>query len=120
MCAEGAKQKSKTDILSTHSVGLLLGKCVGCLAGGVTVGEVLGAALAKNVVKSVGVEERGFAVAHSVQHSQPCSAQSTLRISNFSNRQISFGNLPFNWLFSKVNVSKFTKSARLSGTHPVR
>lgn len=119
MLAEGAKQMSSTVISVTHSVGLFMGT-------GANVGELVrpavGVLVGGVVGLSVGVlgDSEGKSVAeHFVQHVQPCSAQSALRTSILSNRQMAFGNTPVNWLFSKVRISKFSILPIVSGIQPV-
>jgi uncharacterized membrane protein required for colicin V production len=131
MLAEGAKQMSSTVISGTHSVGLFVGTCkigatVGEFVGGALgetvggfVGGAVGGTVGESVVATVGDGEGKSVDEHFVQHSQPCSTQSTLRTSISSNRQMPFGNTPVNWLFPKVRISNFSKSAIVSGIQPV-
>jgi len=82
-------------------------------------GEALGDMIGDCVGVVVGDNEGSFVDAHSVQHSQPCASQSTLRTSKSLNRQTSFGKSPFKLLFPNVRIFKLFKLARLSGTHPL-
>ena len=101
------------------AVGDVVGDTVGD-AVGTAVGDVVGDAVGDEVGDVVGFEEGESVVAHSVQHSQPCSTQSTLRVSNPFNLHTPPGISPFKLLFPRVRISKSFKSSRLSGSHPVK
>ena len=97
--------------------GCFVGDALGDMVTGDALGDmVVGVRVGSGVGRAVG---DGVA-AHSVQHSQPCASQSTLRTSMFLKRQISFGKLPVKSLFPNVSTCKFLKSERLLGTHPVK
>ena len=98
-------------------VGGDVNRTSGCVVGDALGDMVTGDALGDMVVGSAVGD--GVA-AHSVQHSQPCASQSTLRTSMSSKRQISFGKFPVKSLFPSVSTCKFLKSERLFGTHPVK
>ncbi len=101
------------------TVGEVVGDAVGEAVGD-AVGEAVGDVLGELDGDCVGNEEGESVEAHSVQHSQPCSAQSTLKISNPFNLHKPPGNSPSKKLFPSVRVSKLFKSSRLSGTQPVK
>ncbi len=104
-------------------VGDAVGGAVGTAVGdevGEAVGNAVGDAVGEAVGEAVGFEEGDSVVAHSVQHSQPCSPQSTLRVSNPFNLHTPPGNSPSKLLFPRVRISKSFKSSRLSGNHPVK
>jgi len=104
-------------------VGVPVGDAVGELVGdlvGETVGDLVGEKVGEMVGATVGFAVGELVFAHSVQQSQPCTAQSTLRVSNSFNLHTPFGRFPFKLLFPKVRTFRSSISSRLSGTQPVK